>query len=79
MSLFVVAAFLASAYDKCYCVDCHSKRTDKAYYNRGEPPKTYAVPVGWMRFGLRYRQNHVDKMKTFNISIAQQCYLVSVV
>ncbi|KAJ8401740.1 hypothetical protein AAFF_G00377110 [Aldrovandia affinis] len=37
----------------CYCESCHRLRGDEAYYKRGEPPRDYALPFGWCRFGLR--------------------------
>ncbi|XP_077863760.1 neuralized-like protein 4 [Saccoglossus kowalevskii] len=39
-------------HDMCYCDDCHSERGDDLYYTRGDPPKEYALPIGWCRFAL---------------------------
>eukprot|EP01084_Bolivina_argentea_P290023 498125_1 len=39
--------------DRCYCWCCHKKRKDKMIYKRGKPPKKYALPVEWVRFGLK--------------------------
>eukprot|EP01084_Bolivina_argentea_P068250 124207_1 len=45
--------------DMCFCNFCHATRGDKLIYQRGDPPKNYALPVGWVRLGLQ-----VDKTKT---------------
>lgn len=37
----------------CYCRNCHAMRGDLDHYPRGNPPKTYALPIGWYRIGLR--------------------------
>ncbi|XP_073683977.1 neuralized-like protein 4 [Garra rufa] len=42
-------------YNLCYCESCHKLRGDEAYYKRGEPPRDYALPFGWCRFALRFR------------------------
>jgi hypothetical protein len=42
-------------YDICFCQECHEEREDDDYYNRGNPPKLYALPIEWCRFGLRIR------------------------
>eukprot|EP01083_Nonionella_stella_P210769 762722_1 len=39
--------------DRCFCFKCHTKRKDKIVYKRGKPPKQYALPIGWTRFGLK--------------------------
>ncbi|XP_019620895.1 PREDICTED: uncharacterized protein LOC109467393 [Branchiostoma belcheri] len=46
--------------DKCYCETCHKARGDKDSYSRGVPEKTYAMPVGWARFGLSLTPNFMD-------------------
>jgi neuralized-like protein 4 len=38
----------------CYCDVCHKLRGDAACYRRGDPPRDYAVPIGWCRFALRF-------------------------
>eukprot|EP01084_Bolivina_argentea_P068249 124205_1 len=44
--------------DMCFCLKCHETRGDKLTYKRGKPPKRYALPVGWVRLGLK-----VDTLK----------------
>uniref|UniRef100_A0A3B4H265 Neuralized-like protein 4 n=1 Tax=Pundamilia nyererei TaxID=303518 RepID=A0A3B4H265_9CICH len=44
-------------YNLCYCESCHKLRGDEAYYKRGEPPRDYALPFGWCRFGLRMKSH----------------------
>eukprot|EP01084_Bolivina_argentea_P304124 525163_1 len=39
--------------DRCFCIKCHKQRRDKIIYKRGQPPKKYALPVGWVRFGVK--------------------------
>eukprot|EP01084_Bolivina_argentea_P227172 383699_1 len=39
--------------DRCFCVKCHTKRKDRLIYKRGKPPKRYALPVEWVRYGLK--------------------------
>ncbi|CAD5115974.1 DgyrCDS4905 [Dimorphilus gyrociliatus] len=46
------SVYFDSKYDRCFCINCHSKRNDQDYYSRGEPSRTYALPIGWYRFGL---------------------------
>lgn len=38
----------------CYCESCRKLRGDEAHRRRGEPPREYALPLGWCRFNLRY-------------------------
>ncbi|XP_046846008.1 uncharacterized protein LOC124439800 [Xenia sp. Carnegie-2017] len=40
-------------YNKCFCDNCHQARGDKECYTRGNPPKTYALPLGWSRFAVK--------------------------
>jgi hypothetical protein len=47
-------------YDICFCQECHEEREDDDYYNRGNPPKLYALPIEWCRFGLRIRKSAPD-------------------
>ncbi|KAL3868572.1 hypothetical protein ACJMK2_041373 [Sinanodonta woodiana] len=46
-------------YDHCFCSRCHIGRGDKEVYYRGNPPKSYILPLGWHRFGLQV--NHIPK------------------
>ena len=39
--------------DRCYCLACHNKRGDQYIYKRGKPSKQYALPLEWVRFGLK--------------------------
>eukprot|EP01083_Nonionella_stella_P174409 604497_1 len=39
--------------DRCFCTKCHLKRKDKMTYSRGNPPRKYALPIEWVRFGLK--------------------------
>ena len=48
------AGFFEPKFDMCFCSKCHAKRKDDETYSRGIPPKTYALPIGWYRFGLKY-------------------------
>ena len=40
-------------FDRCFCLKCHRNRGDADYYTRGEPPATYALPIGWARRSLK--------------------------
>ena len=40
-------------YNKCFCDSCHKARGDKECYTRGNPPKTYALPLGCSRFAIK--------------------------
>ena len=44
--------FFNPEYDMCYCKNCHRERKDRDYYQRGDPPKLYGLPLGWCRFAL---------------------------
>ena len=39
--------------DICFCLECVKSRGDLETYTRGKPPKKYAIPLGWVRFGLK--------------------------
>eukprot|EP01084_Bolivina_argentea_P150932 263511_1 len=39
--------------DLCFCIKCHNQRKDKTVYKRGKPPMKYALPIEWVRFGLK--------------------------
>ncbi len=52
-SLHLSADFFEPSGDQCFCLQCHHERGDSDSYTRGQPPQTYALPVGWTRFGLR--------------------------
>lgn len=46
-------AYLDPRFNKCYCTRCHAQRQIDDYDERGNPPRTYAVPTGWYRFALK--------------------------
>ncbi|CAD5115982.1 DgyrCDS4913 [Dimorphilus gyrociliatus] len=37
----------------CYCQFCHVQRNDNEHYNRGNPSRRYALPIGWCRLGIK--------------------------
>lgn len=37
----------------CYCQFCHVQRNDNEHYNRGKPPRRYALPIGWCRLAVK--------------------------
>ena len=42
--------------NKCFCDDCHKARGDRECYSRGNPSMTYALPIGWSRFPIKYEK-----------------------
>ena len=50
--IFFADEYLEAEYDRCFCDGCMTSRKDLLYYTGGVPPKHYAIPVGWARFGL---------------------------
>ncbi len=34
----------------CFCRSCHRLRGEAAYAKKGDPPREYALPIGWCRF-----------------------------
>ena len=72
--------FFNPKYDQCYCQRCHRIRNDEPYCQRGKPPSTYAVPVGWCRFALQWVASqyfdyslwkHSDKIMVWMKSVNQ--------
>ncbi|XP_078663714.1 uncharacterized protein LOC144906894 [Branchiostoma floridae x Branchiostoma belcheri] len=59
-SLGIDDSYFSHEQDKCFCEACHKARGDKDSYSRGEPEKTYAMPVGWTRFGLSLNPTFKD-------------------
>ncbi|KAI8506781.1 hypothetical protein Bbelb_152220 [Branchiostoma belcheri] len=59
-SLGIDGNYFSHEQDKCFCETCHKARGDKDTYSRGEPEKTYAMPVGWTRFGLSLNPTFKD-------------------
>eukprot|EP00918_Siedleckia_nematoides_P046064 GHVU01100965.1.p1 GENE.GHVU01100965.1~~GHVU01100965.1.p1 ORF type:complete len:595 (+),score=62.21 GHVU01100965.1:302-2086(+) len=45
--------YLDPDFHRCFCTDCMNARQDKLTYDRGTPPKTHALPVGWAKFALK--------------------------
>ncbi|XP_078582505.1 uncharacterized protein LOC144865562 [Branchiostoma floridae x Branchiostoma japonicum] len=60
-TLGIEGIYFSPDHDKCYCETCHKDRGGPNASQRGEPPKKYAVPVGWARFGLRINPAFKDK------------------
>ncbi|KAI0233138.1 Neuralized-like protein 4 [Lamellibrachia satsuma] len=52
----------------CYCSQCHCRRGDDDYSDRGQPPKTYGIPIGWCRIGLHtpVRAKALDYFRTWH-------------
>ena len=45
---------LTSKYNKCYCADCHSKRSESNYHREGSGSHNiYTKPLGWGRVMLQ--------------------------
>eukprot|EP01084_Bolivina_argentea_P283826 486207_1 len=55
-SLQIPLEFLDASNNKCFCNKCHSNRGDAKYYWRGNPKKKYALPIGWVRVGLKVNE-----------------------
>jgi len=51
--MLFVEDFVNSEFDICYCSQCHASKKDINYYTRGQPVKTYGIPVDWCRIGLQ--------------------------
>ena len=58
--------FFDKSCDRCYCILCHSLRNDKLVYSRGNPSKDYALPIEWVRFGLRTDPGKCKVNKVFD-------------
>ena len=52
--------------DRCYCIFCHSSRGDNMIYSRGKPSKRYALPIEWVRFGLKIDSGKCKMNKVFD-------------
>ena len=52
--------------DRCFCILCHSSRGDNMIYTRGKPRKRYALPVEWVRFGLKTDSAKCKMNKVFD-------------
>ena len=44
---------------KCFCHQCFKE--SERVFPRGNPPRKYCLPVGWMRVGLRILPAFADK------------------
>ncbi|KAI0240474.1 hypothetical protein LSAT2_008789 [Lamellibrachia satsuma] len=51
-TLGISGGFENSTFTICYCSQCHCSRGDNDFSDRGQPPKTYCIPIGWCRIGL---------------------------
>eukprot|EP01084_Bolivina_argentea_P277425 473611_1 len=51
--------------DQCFCNTCHLARKDKSVYPRGTPSKPYALPIGWVRIGLKTDNSECKKNKVW--------------
>ncbi|XP_006816695.1 neuralized-like protein 4 [Saccoglossus kowalevskii] len=62
--------FFNKDHNMCYCTSCHTARGDDLYYTRGQPGKSYGVPVGWCRFALKVpdRAHALDVFKTWHVA-----------
>ena len=51
---FIVDVFFdpTPSYNMCYCSNC-SPQTEEVR-KQGDPPQTYTLPLGWIKFALRY-------------------------
>ena len=58
-------------YDVCFCSDCIDGLGDLDVYDRGIPPKKYAIPTGWVKFGVQvhsgFEKTH-DVFKNWHIA-----------
>ena len=43
--------------DRCFCVNCEPK----VIWYRGNPKEKYVLPIGWYRFGIKIREEYLDK------------------
>jgi len=50
----------------CYCRRCMGARGDRELYQRGQPPRPYILPVGWIRLGLVVPPGLVELYDPFN-------------
>eukprot|EP00118_Oscarella_pearsei_P020689 m.225797 g.225797 ORF g.225797 m.225797 type:complete len:607 (+) comp40020_c0_seq7:87-1907(+) len=49
-ALKVPGRLLDAEWNKCYCSECYN---EEDVYLRGNPPKRYGMPKGWVRFGIK--------------------------
>ena len=54
--MFFLDVFLSPEpeHSKCYCGSCCQLRAEPDVKYSGDPPAKYAVPHGWVKFGLKY-------------------------
>lgn len=48
-----IEEYLDETHNECYCAVCHKSKQQPDFYERGDPPKCYSLPIGWYRFGLK--------------------------
>ena len=44
--------------NRCFCMQCIKARKEDLVHSTGDPPKKYSTPIGWIRFGLKNKQNN---------------------
>ena len=53
-SLALPANFFAQPSElTCFCIGCCKVRGEELYKKRGDPPKEFAIPQGWVRFLMK--------------------------
>ena len=57
-TLGIDAKYLNSATDRCFCSDCFDAREE--VFICGNPPAQCVHPIGWVRFGVKVTEAHVD-------------------
>lgn len=51
--MYIVKNMFISDFDKCFCFNCAAARSDAKANQAGNPPKTFGVPWGYAKFGVR--------------------------
>jgi hypothetical protein len=57
--------YFDSSDDHCFCLKCRTERGDRPSYQKGTPPKKYALPAGYVRLGLRVDAGFAADNKVF--------------
>ncbi|CAF3412966.1 unnamed protein product [Rotaria socialis] len=58
-------SFFNSTGDMCFCESCHKMSGNKSMYSRGIPPSRYAIPIGWVRIGLKVHEGLAESNEIF--------------
>ncbi|CAF2267084.1 unnamed protein product [Rotaria magnacalcarata] len=58
-------SFFNSSGDMCFCESCHKMSGNKTVYSRGIPPSRYAIPIGWVRIGLKVHEGIAESNEIF--------------